>query len=427
MIGGAALTRALERYERDLADYAERHVSHEGAVRTAFQNLLDDCKPDGWKLIHEERLPSGIRPDGVMWDDYNLRRGYWEAKDTHDDLDAEIRGKISRGYPTKNTIFEDTRRAVLYQNGQRAFEANLRERRQLTDLLRAFFDYREPHLETFTQAVAEFGERIPELADGLKRRIEMEHGASNREFADAWAAFYALCKTTLDPKISSAAVDEMLVQHLLTERLFRTVFDNPDFLSRNVIAREIEKVIGALTSRAFNRNDFQRSLDHFYDAIENEARDLTDWSEKQGFMNTVYERFFQNWSKRQADTHGIVYTPQEIVDFMCASVEEVLQRDFKMSLSTPGVSILDPATGTGSFMVNILRRIAGSALEQKYAHDLFANEIMLLPYYIASLNIEHAYYERTQRYEPFPGICFADTLELADRWRTLATRSRRCG
>ncbi len=241
-----------------------------------------------------------------------------------------------------------------------------------------------------------------------------QHAANNKAFTDAWAKFYELCRTTLDPKIGKAAVDEMLVQHLLTERLFRTVFDNPHFLSNNVIAVEIEKVIAALTSHAFNRNDFLRSLDRFYIAIELEARGLTDWSEKQGFMNTVYERFFQNWSKRQADTHGIVYTPQEIVDFMCASVEEVLQRDFGTSLSAPGVSLLDPATGTGSFVVNLLRRIQGSTLKEKYEHDLFANEIMLLPYYIASLNIEHAYYERTHEYLPFPGICFADTLELAD-------------
>lgn len=414
MKSGAALTRAIERYERDLADYADRHVSHEGAVRTAFQNLLADCSPDDWKLIHEERLPSGVIPDGTLHDDYNLRRGYWEAKDTHDDLDTEIRAKIAKGYPTTNIIFEDTQRAVLYQNGQEAFQANLRVQTEVRDLLREFFGHQDPHIESFHQAVAEFGERIPELADGLKQRISEEHRAQNKAFADAWASFYTLCKTTLDKNIRAETVDEMLAQHLLTERLFRTVFDNPHFLSNNVIAVEIEKVIAALTSRVFNRNDFLRSLDRFYVAIEQEARGLTDWSEKQAFMNTVYERFFQNWSKRQADTHGIVYTPQEIVDFMCASVEEVLRRDFGTSLSAPGVSVLDPATGTGSFIVNILRRINGSTLKQKYEHDLFANEIMLLPYYIASLNIEHEYFARTGMYLPFEGICFADTLELAD-------------
>ena len=123
----------------------------------------------------------------------------------------------------------------------------------------------------------------------------------------------------------------------------------------------------------------------------------SDFTEKQHFLNVVYERFFQGFSVKQADTMGIVYTPQEIVDFMCASVDEVLQREFGKSLSTPGVKILDPCVGTGNFIVNILRRINRRDLKQKYAEDLFCNEIMLLPYYIASMNIEHEYFQLHRR------------------------------
>jgi predicted helicase len=183
---------------------------------------------------------------------------------------------------------------------------------------------------------------------------------------------------------------------------------------RNVIAAEIEKVVDALASRSFNRSDFLRILDRFYVAIEQAARSIESWSERQEFLNTVYERFFQGFSVKRADTHGIVYTPQEIVDFMVESVDVVLRQEFGKSIETPGVKILDPATGTGNFIVNIVRRLYGRALKEKYANDLFCNEIMLLPYYIASLNIEHAYYEQMQQYEPFEGICFADTLELAE-------------
>ncbi len=130
-------------------------------------------------------------------------------------------------------------------------------------------------------------------------------------------------------------------------------------------------------------------------------------------MNTVYERFFQGYSVKVADTHGIVYTPQEIVDFMCASVEEVLQSEFGKTLGDEDVHILDPCTGTGNFIVNLLRRIPKRDLPRMYRQQLFANEVMLLPYYIAALNIEHAYYELTGGYEAFPGLCFVDTLELA--------------
>nr|HET6901398.1 type ISP restriction/modification enzyme [Ktedonobacteraceae bacterium] len=265
----------------------------------------------------------------------------------------------------------------------------------------------------FEHAVSDFKESIPDLALGLVQRIQEEH-AHNKTFVAAFSSFLDLCRTSLDPHMSRATVDEMLVQHLLTERLFRTIFDNSDFINRNVIASEIEKMIQALTSRAFNRKEFLKSLDRFYIAIENAARNLDDWSEKQHFINIVYERFFQGFSIKQADTHGIVYTPQEIVDFMCASVEEVLQREFGTSIAEPGVQILDPCVGTGSFIVNLLHRIPRHKLKHKYLHDLFCNEIMLLPYYIASLNIEHEYYERTGEYLPFEGICFADTLELAE-------------
>ncbi len=414
MLLTATQRKAVEQYYKDLAAYRAKKVTHETAVRSAFQNILALFSQSvGWTLIPEQTLPSGKRPDGTLRDSFNLPRGYWEAKDTKDDLATEIRKKISAGYPITNTIFEDTRRAVLYQNNRPVDEADLANEKELLRILDGFIHYTPPDIENFERAVEEFKESIPDLAQGLLERIKEEH-AANKEFVAAFSTFLELCRTSLDPHMSSATVNEMLVQHLLTERLFRTVFDNPDFVTRNVIASEIEQVIQALTRRAFNRREFLKTLDRFYLAIENAARNLDDWSEKQRFLNTVYERFFQGFSTKQADTHGIVYTPQEIVDFMCSSVDVILKQEFGSSLSTPGVQILDPATGTGNFIVNLIRRINGGTLEQKYLHDLFCNEIMLLPYYIAALNIEHAYYERTRQYKPFEGIAFADTLDLAE-------------
>ncbi|HMQ31812.1 MAG TPA: N-6 DNA methylase [Chloroflexaceae bacterium] len=406
--------KALDTYDTAIATYGAQGVTHEQATRLAFSTLLDTLsKTVGWTLVLEQTLANRKRPDGTLVDSFKIPRGYWEAKDTQDDLDAEIQTKIRRGYPLSNTIFEDTRRAVLYQGGRPAFEADLSQRGQLVALLNAFFGYTGAQIEEFHAAVREFQERIPELARGLLARIEEERG-KNKRFVGAFAAFHEICKQAIDPQISVADVEVMLVQHLLTERLFRTIFDNPDFTRRNVIAAEIEKVIDALTSRAFNRRDFLKALDYFYLAIEDAAATIADFAQKQTFLNTVYERFFQGFSKDQADTHGIVYTPQPIVDFMVASVDEVLQREFGKSLSTPGVKILDPSTGTGNFVVNILRRLNRRDLKTKYREDLFANEIMLLPYYIAALNIEHAYYELTGEYEPFEGICFTDTLDLAE-------------
>ncbi len=413
MAVSAIQKRAIDHYYLELAAYHEKKVTHETAVRSAFQNVLAAfAQSANWVLIPEQTLANGKRPDGTLRDSFNLPRGYWEAKDTKDDLHVEIRKKISAGYPTTNTIFEDTRRAILYQNNRPALEVDLTNPKELTSVLDTFFHYAPPDIATFERAVDDFKESIPDLAQGLMRRIQEEH-ASNKSFVEVFNGFLELCRASLDPNMSRETVDEMLVQHLLTERLFRTIFQNPDFVRRNAIASEIEKVISALTNRAFNRQEFARGTDRFYIAIENAARNLEDWSEKQHFLNTVYERFFQGFSVRQADTHGIVYTPQEIVDFMCNSVEEVLKREFGTSLAEPGVQVLDPCVGTGSFIVNLIRNhIPRARLKHKYTHDLFCNEIMLLPYYIASLNIEHEYYDKMGEYQPFDGICFADTLEL---------------
>ena len=116
-----------------------------------------------------------------------------------------------------------------------------------------------------------------------------------------------------------------------------------------------------------------------------------------------------------ADTHGIVYTPQPLVNFMVASVEHVLKEEFGKTLADRDVHILDPFTGTGNFIVNIMRHIPKSALPHKFAQELHCNEIMLLPYYVASMNIEHAYFEATGKYEPFEGICLVDTFQTAER------------
>jgi len=412
-LSATTLKKAIDRYYKELHEYQGK-ADYELAVRSAFQNLLAEAaRLVKWTLIPEQTIENGLRPDGILRDSFDLRRGYWEAKGPKSDLEQEIKKKIAVGYPLTNTIFENTKRAILYQNKKRQFEYDLQNPNDVRALLRDFLAYTEPDIASFEVAVQEFKASIPELAKKLLEIIEQEHKL-NKKFIATFHKFTELCRTSLDPKISKETINEMLIQHLLTERIFRTVFQNTDFVNRNVIAAEIEKVIQALASRSFNRHEFLKSLDRFYVAIEAAAKGIESWSERQSFLNTVYERFFQGYAEKQADTHGIVYTPQEIVDFMCASVEEVLQKEFGTSISEPGVQILDPATGTGSFIVNLLHRIPPHQLKHKYRHDLFCNEIMLLPYYIASLNIEHEYYVRMREYEPFEGICFADTLELAE-------------
>ena len=354
-----------------------------------------------------------IAVDGALIDDFKLAHGYWEAKDIHDDLPTEVLRKFEAGYPRDNILFQTPHHAILWQNAQPVLDVNLTDPTELIGTLETFFSHRPREYTEWEEAVAQFKDRVPALGNGLAELIEKERGA-NREFTAAFAAFHEKCRQSINPNLSEAAVEEMLIQHLLTERIFQTVFSNSEFTRRNVIAREIETVITALMSHAFSREDFLRSLDPFYVAIERTAATIDDFSQKQGFLNTVYEQFFQGFSVKVADTHGIVYTPQPIVDFMVRSVEEILGAEFDRSLSDSGVHIIDPFVGTGNFIVRVMREIRKTALAQKFAAELHCNEVMLLPYYIASMNIEHGFYEATGDYQPFEGICLVDTFELVE-------------
>ena len=409
--------KPIRDYYDALDQFDQLGFTHETAVRSAFQSLLQHCGREfNWTLVPEyspSRQNRRIVVDGALIDDFNLIHGYWEAKDIHDNLPIQVQRKFEAGYPRDNILFQTPKRAILWQNDQPVLDTDLTDATQLIETLQTFFSHRPQAYVEWETAVARFKDKVPALGQGLAELIEKERGTS-RQFATAFRAFHEKCCQSINPNLSEAAVEEMLIQHLLTERLFRTVFDNPDFTRRNVIANEIEKVIDALTSHSFSRDGFLRSLDRFYIAIEDTARTISDFSQKQGFLNTVYEQFFQGFSIKVADTHGIVYTPQPIVDFMVRSVEEILGAEFNRSLSDSGVHIIDPFVGTGNFIVRIMREIQKTALEDKYQSELHCNEVMLLPYYIASMNIEHEFFEATGGYQPFEGVCLVDTFELAE-------------
>lgn len=410
--------KPVKQYYQLLEKYHALTVDHEGAVRAAFQTLLESCAGKfDWTLVNEWKIKRTkqrpISVDGAIVDSFRLPHGYWEAKDIGDDLEREIPKKFAAGYPKDNILFQTPRRAVLYQDGKRVLDDDITRPEALVAALRAFFEYAPPQYAEWERAADEFKERVPELAASLVELIERER-KSNKRFVAAFTGFMELCRASINPNLSDAAVEEMLIQHLLTERIFSKVFDNPDFARRNVIAHEIEKVIDALTSQSFSRNEFLGRLDRFYTAIEKTAATIDDFSHKQGFLNAVYERFFQGFSVKVADTHGIVYTPQPIVNFMVKSVEGILHKEFGKSLADKGVHILDPFVGTGNFIVRIMQEIPKTALSYKYNNELHCNEVMLLPYYIASMNIEHQYFEATGKYEPFEGICLVDTFELAE-------------
>ena len=321
--------KAVAAYYESLAAFKQLGTEHELAVKTAFATLLETAaKPFGWKLVPEHSMKGKggkrIQPDGTLMDLFRLHHGHWEAKDSKDDLDKEIRAKLDRGYPTENLLFWEPRRAVLYQHGQRIADVPLDQPEALLAILKQFLEFAPEAIAEWESAVEEFKNKVPELGKALAGILKKAR-KENPKYEAAFKGFVTTCRGSLNPNLAEAAVEEMLVQHLLTERILRKIFDIENFRERNVIAADIEKVIATLSARHFRRDDFLTALDPFYLAVEKAAETFTDFTEKQKFLNIVYERFFQGFAVKQADVLGVVYTPQPLVQFMIASVEHVLR------------------------------------------------------------------------------------------------------
>ena len=366
--------KPIRNYYAELKEYERLGEQNEGTVRAAFQGLLQHyCHQSNLTLLcektHYTPEKRRITPDGEVVDTFNLPYGYWEAKDTQDDLYTEASKKFCRRLPIKKHRYPiPDARAPLSARATTTGFGYHRAEKPRPRAARLFRISGREH-----RRMAHRRRRIQREGARTRRRvgnalIETER-QDNPHFQEAFARFHKQCQASINPNLSIVAVEEMLIQHLLTERIFRTVFDNPDFTRRNIIAREIETVIDVLTERTLNRSEFLRLLEPFYTAIEKTAATITDFSEKQGFLNTVYEQFFQGFSIKVADTHGIVYTPQPIVDFMVKSVEHILRTEFNRSLSDTGVNIIDPFVGTGNFIVRIMQELDPISLERKYTAD----------------------------------------------------------
>ena len=216
----------------------------------------------------------------------------------------------------------------------------------------------------------------------------------------------------------------MLLQHILTRDIFLRVFAEDQFHRENDIAQRLDGL-----ERTFFTGDVRRQaidrLRAYYGAIGRAADDIADYAEKQSFLKAVYEDFYKAYNPAAADRLGVVYTPNEVVDFIIRGADHLLQKHFGRRLADDNVQILDPATGTGTFVTSLIDYLPPDRLEYKYLNEIHANEVAILPYYIANLNIEYTYRERTGRYLVFPNLCFVDTLDNMD-WQG-GGRDRRRG
>ena len=406
----------IEEYRTKLQDLIELGGSdNEENIRPAFQNCLDAyCRDHRERLILIPELKTSPRnkPDGTVKDSLRMARGYWEAKDSHDDLDAEIQVKFNRGYPTDNILFEDSQTAVLVQNGNEAMRVDMSRDGELHRLIRIFLDYELPEIQEFRHAQSQFKTDLPTVLENLRATVT-EAEADNPEYQEAASSFLDLCRRTIGPAVSPADVREMLLQHILTKDIFQRVFAEDQFHRENNVARQLD----ALEQTFFTGDVRRQAIDRlraYYGVIGRAADEIADYAEKQQFLKAIYEDFYTAYNPAAADRLGVVYTPNEVVDFIIRGTNHLLEKHFGKTLADDNVQILDPATGTGTFITSLINYLPEDRLEYKYRNEIHANEVAILPYYIANLNIEYTYQQRTGRYLEFPNLCFVDTLDNLD-------------
>ena len=243
----------------------------------------------------------------------------------------------------------------------------------------------------------------------------LEDPANTKE-RKAFNAFAAELRDDLNDKITDAEIIETLAQHLITKPVFEALFEGHEFTKNNPVSKAMEKILALLQEHHLDKE--ADTLTKFYDSVKLRAEGITSAEGQQKIIKELYDKFFNGAFPELSKRLGIVYTPVEVVDFIIHSVQHILQTEFNASLGDQGVHILDPFTGTGTFITRLIQSglIKAAQLPYKYQHELHANEIVLLAYYIASINIERAYHDIAGGdYVPFEGICLTDTFQMGEK------------
>ena len=393
----------------------------ETQLREAFKDLLKEWGRTLDLIFVPEysfKTPANERRsvDGALLHKVRVPLGYWEAKDEKDDLDAEITYKFRRGYPQDNIIFEDTRQAVLIQHRVEVMRCAVDDVEQLETLLKRFFAYERPEITQYKLAVEQFKVDLPAVLAALRDMINTEH-VRNAVFRDAARKFLVHAQGAINPSLTHDDVREMLIQHILTEDIFAKVFGEDDFHRQNNVAKQLYSLEEVFFTGEVKKRTL-RALESYYAAIRAAAARISSHHDKQNFLKVIYESFYHVYNPKAADRLAVFYTPNEIVRFMIDGADWLCEQNFGKNLIDRNVEILDPATGTGTFVCELLEHFRGSSaakLRHKYESELHANEVAILPYYVANLNIEATYSAIAEEYVEFPNLCFVDTLENVGR------------
>ncbi|MGE8286515.1 MAG: DEAD/DEAH box helicase [Stenotrophomonas sp.] len=286
-----------------------------------------------------------------------------------------------------------------------------------------------PHLEEWRDAIfakivkkvgtrkylEQWAEKVADIAQRHIDRITLLLADPNSKASKAFAQFLKGLHNNINPSISKDDAIEMLAQHLITKPVFEALFENYQFSKSNPVSVSMDKVLKVLEGQALDKET--ESLEKFYADVRMRVQGVDNAAGKQKVITELYDKFFKIAFKKMTDRLGIVYTPVPVVDFIIKSADEALRKEFGQGLADEGVHILDPFTGTGTFLVRLLQSglIPPEVAKRKFKGELHANEIVLLAYYIAAINIEESYHDLTGGdYTPFEGIVLTDTFQLGE-------------
>lgn len=266
---------------------------------------------------------------------------------------------------------------------------------------------------------------IAQIAERHITRLNTIVGQDSSPQRQKFLEFLDEIRDDLNPEISEADAIEMLAQHLITKPVFDALFQDNVFTRQNPVSRAISQVLAALEPQ--NLATETKQLERFYTSVQSRAKGIKTSQGKQALVVELYDKFFKGAFPKLTEKMGIVYTPVEVVDFIIHSVNDVLKDEFGTTLGAEGVHILDPFTGTGTFITRLLQSglITSDQLAYKYKKEIHANEIILLAYYIAAINIESVYHElagQSQTYSPFKGICLTDTFQLYEQEKDMIAK-----
>ena len=393
-------------------------VQSVGRVMRNFRRGTADEKKYGYIIIPVV-IPDNAEPDAILKaNDFKTVWSILNALRSHDDRFNAHVNKINLNKKKQDKV-------VIGQQGLGFGTRNVGQSDGTTpDLPEELeIDFGEYENVIYAKLVDKVGDKmywenwakeVGEIAQ--KFIVRIKSAIDSGEYAKEFAAYLDSLRKNINPYVGEQQAIEMLAQHMITKPVFDTLFHDYEFVKNNSISSSMEQMLSLLHADAFEKDT--EVLQRFYESVSRNISDIDNLEGKQTIIKNLYEKFFKGAFPTTVEQLGIVYTPVECVDFIIKSVDSILRKEFNTALTERDVHILDPFTGTGTFITRLMQSglIKPEDLERKYAHEIFCNEIVLLAYYIADVNIEAVFHDLTKRqtYLSYDNICLTDTFQLAE-------------